>query len=100
MSIRRFWYKVIQPKDIIISGDSCGANLALALCLRLKAQPDPCQSGLILMSPYLDLNLNSGIIAWINKKHDALLSVEALQTGINHYLKMVYKRMIRVFLSI
>ena len=30
----------IQPKDIILSGDSCGANLALALCLRLKEQPE------------------------------------------------------------
>ena len=28
----------IQPKDIILSGDSCGANLALALVLRLKQE--------------------------------------------------------------
>ncbi|AZM39626.1 alpha/beta hydrolase [Acinetobacter baumannii] len=76
----------IQPKDIIISGDSCGANLALALCLRLKAQPDLMPSGLILMSPYLDLTLTSESLRF-NQKHDALLSIEALQAGINHYLK-------------
>ncbi|WP_336042749.1 alpha/beta hydrolase fold domain-containing protein, partial [Acinetobacter pittii] len=49
----------IQPKDIILSGDSCGANLALALCLRLKEQPELMPSGLILLSPFLDLTLTS-----------------------------------------
>jgi len=29
----------IKPKDIIISGDSCGANLALALCLTKNMMP-------------------------------------------------------------
>lgn len=75
----------IKPKDIIISGDSCGANLALALCLRLKQQPELMPSGLILMSPYLDLTLTSESLRF-NQKHDALLSIEALQAGINHYL--------------
>jgi acetyl esterase/lipase len=77
----------IKPKDIIISGDSCGANLALALCLRLKQQPELMPSGLILMSPYLDLTLTSESLRF-NQKHDALLSIEALQAGIKHYLKM------------
>jgi acetyl esterase/lipase len=76
----------IQPKDIIVSGDSCGANLALALCLRLKQQPELMPSGLILMSPYLDLTLTSESLRF-NQKLDALLSIEALQAGINHYLK-------------
>ena len=75
----------IQPKDVIISGDSCGANLALALCLKLKQQPKSMPSGLILMSPFLDLSL-SGKSIRDNQKHDALLSVEALQAGIQHYL--------------
>ncbi len=75
----------IQPKDVIISGDSCGANLALALCLRLKQQPELMPSGLILMSPFLDLSLSGESIRY-NQKHDALLSVEALQAGIQHYL--------------
>ena len=75
----------IKPKDIIISGDSCGANLALALCLRLKQQPELMPSGLILMSPYLDLTLTSESLRF-NQKHDALLSIEALQAGIKHYL--------------
>jgi acetyl esterase/lipase len=52
----------------------------------LKQQPELMPSGLILMSPYLDLTLTSESLRF-NQKHDALLSIEALQAGINHYLK-------------
>ena len=76
----------IQPKDVLVCGDSCGANLALALCLRLKQHPEHMPSGLILMSPFLDLTL-SGESLRLNQEHDALLSIEALQAGIQHYLK-------------
>lgn len=76
----------ILPKDIILSGDSCGANLALALALRLKDEaPDTLPSGLILMSPFLDLTLTSESIRY-NQKHDALLSIEALKSGIKYYV--------------
>ncbi len=75
----------IQAKDIILSGDSCGANLALALCLRLKENQDEQPSGLILMSPFLDLTLSSESLRF-NRKHDALLSIEALEAGIDYYL--------------
>ncbi|HCK31130.1 MAG TPA: esterase, partial [Acinetobacter ursingii] len=74
-----------QAKDIILSGDSCGANLALALCLRLKENQDEQPSGLILMSPFLDLTLSSESLRF-NRKHDALLSIEALEAGIDYYL--------------
>lgn len=76
----------IQPKDIILSGDSCGANLALALALRLKEEdPKQLPSGLILMSPFLDLTLTSESLRY-NQKHDALLSIEALEAGIGYYV--------------
>ncbi|MFW1857334.1 alpha/beta hydrolase [Acinetobacter defluvii] len=76
----------VQPKDIIVSGDSCGANLALALALKLKKEdPKRMPSGLILMSPFLDLTLTSESLRY-NQKHDALLSVEALEAGINYYV--------------
>ena len=76
----------IQPKDIIVSGDSCGANLALALALRLKEE-DKTQlpSGLILMSPFLDLTLTGESLRY-NQKHDALLCTEALEAGIEFYV--------------
>ncbi len=75
----------IQAKDIILSGDSCGANLALALCLRLKENQEDLPSGLILLSPFLDLTLTSESLRF-NRKHDALLSIEALEAGIDYYL--------------
>lgn len=76
----------VLPKDIILSGDSCGANLALALALRLKTEdPTLLPSGLMLLSPFLDLTLTSESLRY-NQKHDALLSIEALETGINYYV--------------
>ena len=76
----------ILPKDIILSGDSCGANLALSLTLKIKSEdPKLLPSGLILMSPFLDLTLTSESLRY-NQKHDALLSIEALETGIEYYV--------------
>lgn len=75
----------IQAKDIILSGDSCGANLALALALKLKQENLPQASGLILLSPLLDLTLTSESLRY-NQKHDALLSLDTLETGIDYYV--------------
>ena len=76
----------IQPKDIIVSGDSCGANLALALLLRIKEEDKKqLPGGLILMSPFLDLNLTGESLRY-NEKLDALLSIEALESGIDYYV--------------
>ncbi|MGE8540535.1 MAG: alpha/beta hydrolase [Acinetobacter sp.] len=75
----------VQSKDIILSGDSCGANLALALALRIQQEAMPQVSGLVLMSPFLDLTLSSESLRY-NRKHDALLSIEALETGIDYYV--------------
>ena len=75
----------IQPKDIILSGDSCGANLAVALALKIQAEGLSQVSGLILLSPFLDLTLTSESLRY-NQRHDALLSIDALETGIDYYL--------------
>lgn len=75
----------VQAKDIILSGDSCGANLALALALKIQQNQLPQVSGLVLMSPFLDLTLSSESLRY-NRKHDALLSIEALETGIDYYV--------------
>jgi len=75
----------IQAKDIILSGDSCGANLALALALKIRDEGLPQVSGLILLSPFLDLTLSSESLRY-NRKHDALLSIETLKAGIDYYL--------------
>lgn len=81
----------IQAKDIILSGDSCGANLALALALKLQQEGLPQVSGLILLSPFLDLTLTSESLRY-NQKHDALLSIETLKTGIQYYVPSAMDR--------
>ena len=75
----------VQSKDIILSGDSCGAKLALALALRIQQEKLPQVSGLILLSPFLDLTLTSESLRY-NAQHDALLSIETLETGIDYYV--------------
>lgn len=42
-------------KDVILTGDSAGGNLALTLALKLKAQERLLPRGLVLMSPWTDL---------------------------------------------
>lgn len=77
----------VQANDVILAGDDAGANLALALNLRLIRQKNlqlPC--GLMLLSPFIDLTLTSSSIRY-NQKHDALLSVNFLQKSIHYYLK-------------
>ena len=42
-------------RDIIVAGDSAGGNLALELCLKLKAQGRAQPRGLVLFSPWTDM---------------------------------------------
>ena len=48
-------------------------------------------SGLILLSPFLDLTLTSESLRY-NHKHDALLSIETLKTGIQYYVPSAMDR--------
>ncbi|ATO19013.1 esterase [Acinetobacter sp. LoGeW2-3] len=75
----------VQAKDIILSGDSCGANLALSLALKIQKLELPQPSGLILLSPFVDLTLTSESLRY-NQAHDALLSIETLESGIQYYV--------------
>lgn len=74
-----------DAKDIIISGDSCGGNLALAAVLALRDAGQPLPAGMILMSPFLDLTLSGDSIR-LNKTLDAMLNTEFLQRGIHYYI--------------
>ena len=42
-------------KDVVVTGDSAGGNLALALCLVLKREKRMLPGGLVLLSPWTDL---------------------------------------------
>lgn len=45
--------------DVIVAGDSAGGNLALELCLNLKASKRMLPKALILMSPWTDMTMTS-----------------------------------------
>lgn len=45
----------IEPKNIIMAGDSMGANLALALCLKLRDEGKELPKGIVSLSPSVDL---------------------------------------------
>lgn len=49
----------VSPKDIIVVADSCGANMAVSLCLMLKDRNKPLPSALTLFSFWGDAS-NSG----------------------------------------
>lgn len=48
-------YMGYGARDIIVAGDSAGGNLALELCLKLKAQGRAQPRGLVLFSPWTDM---------------------------------------------
>lgn len=49
-------------EELSVAGDSAGAGLALALCLRLKATGQALPSRLALMSPWTDMSLSGASI--------------------------------------
>ncbi len=61
----------VNPKNLIVLGDSAGGNLALSLMQKLKEEHLPMPKGLVLMSPWTamtDLKSHN-----VNKKIDAVL---------------------------
>jgi isoquinoline 1-oxidoreductase beta subunit len=47
-----------MPGDIILAGDSAGANLAIALMLKLRDAGEPLPAAACLLSPWIDLSLS------------------------------------------
>lgn len=45
----------IEPQKIIMVGDSMGANLALALCLKLRDRREKLPAAIVAVSPFIDL---------------------------------------------
>ena len=48
-------YMGYGARDVVVAGDSAGGNLALELCLKLKAQGRAQPRGLLLFSPWTDM---------------------------------------------
>lgn len=70
----------VAPADILLSGDSAGGNIALALVNRIRARGAPAPDGLVLFSPWADMLCEGGTYD-TNRRRDAMFdgaSVRAL----------------------
>ncbi len=65
---------------IVVSGDSCGANLALGLALRLRELGLPQPAGLVLLSPFVDLTLGNPSVTNLAER-DPMLTAHVLRRG-------------------
>lgn len=64
--------------NIILSGDSAGGHMALALALRLAREGRPQAGKLCLFAPWLDVTMADPAMQAI-EPHDIMLRIEALQ---------------------
>ena len=73
-------------RDVIVTGDSAGGNLALALTLKLKEQGRFLPRGLVLMSPWTDLT-SQGESFEEKKDLDPVLNAAYIERMILAYAK-------------
>lgn len=73
-------------RDVIVTGDSAGGNLALTLVLKLKEQGRLLPRGLVLMSPWTDLT-SSGKSFEEQKDLDPVLNAPYIDRMIQAYAK-------------
>lgn len=71
-------------RDIILTGDSAGGNLALALTLKLKEEERLLPRGLVLMSPWTDLT-SSGESFTVKAEVDPVLDNAYIERMIKAY---------------
>ena len=71
-------------RDVILTGDSAGGNLALALTLRLKQEGRLLPRGILLMSPWADLT-SSGKSFQTKAQMDPVLNREYIDRMVRAY---------------
>ena len=76
----------IDPKRIVLAGESAGGGLIFCLCLWLKENGLPLPGGLIGISPWTDLT-SSGKSFETNKERDPSMTREQLQFFARSYTK-------------
>jgi acetyl esterase/lipase len=74
-----------SPSDIILSGDSAGGNLVIAAVLRLREAGKPLPRALVLMSPWVDLELRGETVD--RHEHSDYLCREVLENFVDAYLQ-------------
>lgn len=75
----------IEPKSIVVAGDSAGGGLSLALLLKIKALGLPMPAGSLLLSPWTDLT-GSGASLQANSEACAFFTGDMIRNGADHYV--------------
>ncbi len=78
--------KGYSPAHIALCGESAGGGLCYSLCLMLKEKGLPMPSGVIAISPWVDLTA-SGESYETNREIDPSMTAEALEFFTNAYTK-------------
>lgn len=78
--------KGYKPGSIMLCGESAGGGLCYSLCLKLKEEKIPLPSGIVSISPWVDLTL-SGESYEANEHVDPSLSMDFLQYSAKCYGK-------------
>ncbi len=79
-------FRDIAPASVIVSGDSAGGGLALALLLALRDEGQELPAGCILLSPWLDLGSDRAANPHLVRR-DMLLSPRWLAACANAYAR-------------
>lgn len=84
----KVWNRILHigygAKNIILAGDSAGGNMALELCLRMRAEKRILPKALILMSPWTDMCAKSNSYNTYKDK-DPLLTYEYIVSARSAY---------------
>lgn len=76
--------KGYQPSNIMLCGESAGGGLCYSLCLKIAEENLPMPSGIVAISPWVDLTL-SGESYQSNLEQDPSLSIEFLHCCVKSY---------------
>ncbi len=76
----------VAPGELVVSGDSAGAGLALAAVMALRDDGSPLPAGCVLVSPWLDLSRDRQAVPDLVRR-DVLLSPRWLEACASAYAK-------------
>lgn len=77
-------YGQVKPSSVVVSGDSAGGGLALALLSRMRDDGEQLPAGCVLLSPWLDLGRDRRAIPDLVRR-DVMLSPEWLDACARAY---------------